>query len=81
MESDFTAATRQQMDDIILCYAALSWFRDFTQSSKFVDMNKAEVFLGFESGVHCFYPNLLHGSVNYEYRCTLEDWFAETYVG
>ena len=59
IESSFIEASQQQIDDIILCYAANSIFRDFLQSSKFVDMNKAQVFIAFESGLYCSYPNHL----------------------
>lgn len=59
----------------------MGFLREFIRSSKFVDMNKAEVYYGFESGLHCNFPNLPHGSVNYKYKCAEDDWFFQTYPG
>ena len=79
--------TQDQLDDIITC-AASKYIRDaYTMKYKYTDLFKVSNYIGFESGVICFYPNLpgmdYLETTNEEedkFGCYDNPWYHETYL-
>jgi len=57
IDSGYTDFTEQQLNDIITCAASIYLRAEYSMNFKFTDLKKDKNYIGFESGIICFYPN------------------------
>jgi hypothetical protein len=55
-EPGFTQMTKDQLDDIITCAGTRDFRGSYAMDFEYTDLKKAKNFIGFESGVICFFP-------------------------
>ena len=80
LSEGYTFMTEQQLDDIITCAASVFIRGSFSMNYKFTDLNKDANFLGFESGVSCFYPNYIDKVfLSNSFKCVESEFFLENY--
>jgi hypothetical protein len=55
-EPGFTQMTTAQLDDIITCAGTRDFRGSYAMDFEYTDLKKAKNFIGFESGVICYFP-------------------------
>ena len=53
---NYKEMTQQQIDDIITCAASIYIRGEYSMNFKYTDLSKVKNYIGFESGIICFYP-------------------------
>jgi len=80
-DDSFEKLTQRQIDDIIVCAASIFMRGDYALNHEYTDLQKIKNFIGFESGVICFYPNFYPDwSTPKGYGCEGNSFFIKTYM-
>ena len=79
-EASFTALTKQQLDDIIMCAATDPIMQTFIHGFNFIDLPKTSQYIVTESGVMYWKggPNPVFTTIE-PHECTKDDFFRKNY--